>query len=154
MKHTYVALLVGIVLGLSTAVEAEVARESVGPCFDTRMISIHQLQHLDMCGAFETVYEMAELSDSLDELPVGFMRCLEVLRSGNDRVRCCDFIVSMRLIIDKILLMRGSKSTQRGLCLNSLSLEDEFNEFADAVSDSLFEIWNRLAVLEVCCGLR
>lgn len=150
MKHMHKILLISSLFASFTA-WAESA-EPVALCFDERMISMRSLQNLDMKAALEAIYEMAEASGNLDELPAAFMRCLEVVRSGDDRVRYCDFMTAIRLVIDKVLLTRGIM--HRGLCLNSLSLEDEFDDFVMFVNESLYEIWERLALIELCTGLR
>jgi hypothetical protein len=122
-------------------------------CFDKmQTFSLRQLQEIDMLATFEAVYESAHSEGREAELTQGFINCLEILRSGDDRVNCSDFIASIKILFEFLMTVRSADSERRSNT-QSRWLQSDLEAFAQDVVEEFWDLWRRVDILEEHCGV-
>lgn len=140
---------------------AQISRTD-GYCDDPqseKFVSLKILQTLDLRAAFDAVYEIAQEQGTVDHLPIQFLNCYESLCSGSERVKCSDFILALKTVIDTLYALRKNdekngyevrSATARPHCC----CEERIRRLEEDLLEVFLDFSDRIEVLEKICAIR
>lgn len=122
-------------------------------------MSLKILQTLDLRAAFDAVYEIAKEQDTVDRLPIEFLNCYDGLCNGSERVKCSDFIIALKVVIDTLYALRKN-DIKVDSCVRAAGsrphccCEERIRRLEEDLLEVFLDFSDRIEVLEKICSVR